>query len=527
VAETSLFIKQLINDLERGRIRIPSFQRGFVWNSEQVAYFIDSIYKGFPFGSILLWRTRNELRIERNLGAYELPKNDPEYPIDYVLDGQQRITSIFGIFQNSLIAQENQDINWTNLFFELDSDALIPFKYLEEKENYDKNKFFPLRYVFDAPKYRQSTRSLDEKLASQIDNLVDKFTQAIIPVERFETEERKNVATVFERINRQKVVLGTFDLLSVWNWSEEFDLQEKFKEVSQELEEFGFDNIGDQLLLKCCSAVIMNSCKPDSFMEIPGSEVREKFEEIKRGLFGAIDFLKTNFNIFSLKLLPMENILVVLTSFFSSSQKQSSPVPQEQNEVIKKWFWRSCFSKRYARGGSNIIDLDIEEIQKLKNNEAHELGEFDCSINEDYFLANCLIMSAIATKTFIILVAREHPLNFIQGTEISLEKVLSIGNRKEFHHIYPKDYLEKVNNKYTKEHINCLANFTILSRTDNNKIKNKSPKDYKLMMPNDNQILENILKTHLCSMDIFNNDYERFLKTRTQLLINKARELCL
>lgn len=223
----------------------------------------------------------------------------------------------------------------------------------------------------------------------------------------------------------------------------------------------------------------------------------------------------------------MENILVVLTSFFSSSQKQSSPVPQEQNEVIKKWFWRSCFSKRYARGGSNIIDLDIEEIQKLKNNEAHELGEFDCSINEDYFLANCLIMSAIATKTFIILVAREHPLNFIQGTEISLEKVLSIGNRKEFHHIYPKDYLEKVNNKYTKEHINCLANFTILSRTDNNKIKNKSPKDYKLMMPNDNQILENILKTHLCSMDIFKNDYERFLKTRTQLLINKARELCL
>ncbi len=119
MAETSLFIKQLISDLERGRIRIPSFQRGFVWNSEQVAYFIDSIYKGFPFGSILLWRTRSELRIERNLGAYELPKNDPEYPIDYVLDGQQRTTSIFGIFQNSLVAQDNQDINWTNLFLNL------------------------------------------------------------------------------------------------------------------------------------------------------------------------------------------------------------------------------------------------------------------------------------------------------------------------------------------------------------------------------------------------------------------------
>lgn len=136
-------------------------------------------------------------------------------------------------------------------------------------------------------------------------------------------------------------------------------------------------------------------------------------------------------------------------------------------------------------------------------------------------------MSAIATKTFIIMTAREHPLNFIQGTEISLEKVLSIGNRKEFHHIYPKDYLEKLNNKYTREQINCLANFTILSRTDNNKIKNKPPSKYKLMMPNDNKTLENILQTHFCSIDMFNDDYDNFLKTRTQLLVNKAKKLCL
>ncbi|MCA1994352.1 MAG: DUF262 domain-containing protein [Coleofasciculus sp. S288] len=128
MAETYYFVKDLINDLGRGRIRIPSFQRGFVWNPEQVSYFIDSIYKGFPFGSILLWRTRNPLRTERNLGPYKLPNNDPEYPIDYVLDGQQRITSIFGIFQTSLIAEENQETNWTNLFFELNSQESVPFK---------------------------------------------------------------------------------------------------------------------------------------------------------------------------------------------------------------------------------------------------------------------------------------------------------------------------------------------------------------------------------------------------------------
>ncbi len=58
MAETYYFIEDLINDLKRGRIRIPSFQRGFVWDPDRVLYLMDSIYKGFPFGSILLWRTR-------------------------------------------------------------------------------------------------------------------------------------------------------------------------------------------------------------------------------------------------------------------------------------------------------------------------------------------------------------------------------------------------------------------------------------------------------------------------------------
>lgn len=223
----------------------------------------------------------------------------------------------------------------------------------------------------------------------------------------------------------------------------------------------------------------------------------------------------------------MENILVVLTSFLASDKNQPPPVPQNQNQVIQKWFWRSCFSRRYATGGAKATDLDIKEIINLKNNQISNLGEFEYSITEDYFLKNCLNMSAIATKTFILLLAQENPLDFIQGTKISLEKVLSIGNRKEFHHIYPKSYLEKINQRYTKEKINCLANFTILSRTDNNTIKNRPPSKYRTLMPNDSQELEQILKTHLCTMSMFNDDYDVFLESRTKLLLERAEKLCL
>ncbi len=386
------YIKDLINDLERGRIRIPSFQRGFVWEPSRVSYFIDSIYKGFPFGSILLWQTKNPLRTERNLGPYKLPDNAPEYPIDYVLDGQQRITSIFGIFQNSLIPEDSETTDWTHLFFELNSKESVPFQYLKDFINYDNTKIFPLKYVFDAPKYRQVTRSLDESLAQQIDDLVERFTKARIPVERFKNEERKYVATVFERINRQGVELDTFQLLSVWNWSEDFDLQEKFREIAEELEPFGFKEVGSDLLLKCCSAVVINSADPEDFMGLPGSEVRSKFDEIHTGIFRAIDFLKDELNVFSLKLLPMENILAVLASFFASSQKQPPPVPQEQYKVIKRWFWRACFSQRYARGGAKSTDVDLVEVQNLKAGKPHKVGDFDVSLDTSFFLKNSFRM---------------------------------------------------------------------------------------------------------------------------------------
>lgn len=526
MSDNYFFIEDLIQDIKRGRIRIPSFQRGFVWDKDRVRYFIDSIYKGFPFGSVLIWRTRTPLRTERNLGPYNLPDNDPEYPIDYVLDGQQRITSIFGIFQYIIPPEKNENTDWTDLYFEINSQEPIPFCYLESNEDHDIHKYFPLKYVFDSRKYRNVTRNIEEEYAEKIDELVDKFKKANIPVERFETEERKYVATVFERINRQGLELNTFELLSVWNWSEDFDLQEKFREIIDELEDFDFNESKSDLLLKCCSAVIKNSADPKDFLDMRSEEVREKFNEIKTGIFGAIDFLKTELRVFSLKLLPMENILIVLSSFFASCKKQPGPVPEKQNECIKKWFWRSCFSERYRRGGKNI-EVDLEEIQKLKNGQDSELGKkINIPIDKNYFLQNNFRMSSIATKTFILILADKEPLNFIQGTKISLEDVLSQGNRKEFHHIFPKAYLQKGLKEDSDNQINCLANFCILSRTDNNKIKDRPPSEYISEISQDKQ--EKILESHFCFEvlnELLNNDFESFLDKRASLLCQRAREL--
>lgn len=69
----SYSIRKILDAVTRGEIRIPAFQRGFVWEMDRVAYLLDSIYKGYPFGSLLFWRTKQKLAAERKLGTFTLP----------------------------------------------------------------------------------------------------------------------------------------------------------------------------------------------------------------------------------------------------------------------------------------------------------------------------------------------------------------------------------------------------------------------------------------------------------------------
>ena len=143
-------------------MRVPNFQRGFVWDPERVAYLMDSIYKGYPFGSILLWRTKQELTHERDLGPFHLPSNDPEYPTDYILDGQQRITSIFGVFQTEITLEQKP--LWAKIYYDMmgsENAQESSFTALEDEEVI-KDQHFPLGCLFDPVLYRKETTDYDD-----------------------------------------------------------------------------------------------------------------------------------------------------------------------------------------------------------------------------------------------------------------------------------------------------------------------------------------------------------------------------
>jgi len=85
----------LIEAIRKGEIKVPQFQRPFVWKAPQAFNLLDSIANNYPVGSLLLWKTTSKLTIDWNIGDFQLPVTDDLTPTDYVLDGQQRLTVIY------------------------------------------------------------------------------------------------------------------------------------------------------------------------------------------------------------------------------------------------------------------------------------------------------------------------------------------------------------------------------------------------------------------------------------------------
>lgn len=517
-----LSIRQVLDQVYGGRIRIPAFQRGFVWDPDKVAYFMDSLYKSYPFGSILLWRTKQPLKSDRKLGPYTIPERDPDYPIDYVLDGQQRLTSIFGVFQTEL-AETGDPEGWLPIYFDhqADPDVQEPqFAALPGSE-VDTTRHFPLQTLFDSKAYRTATETFAGEALSRIDDMQQRFKEVGVPTQTFETDDQTRVAIVFERVNRLGVELDTLQLLTAWTWSEDFDLQERFRELADDLQPFGFADVGGDtdLLLRCCAAVVAKDASPSALVSLKGSDVRSTFPRIRDGIMGAIDFLRTNCAVESLKNLPYSTLLVPLSVFFA--EPQSGKISSSQREDLLQWFWRSCFSRRYSSGVLRKLKADIDQMLALRTTGNSTLAAFAATVEPAFFLDNAFYSSTVNTKTFVLLLAQQRPMSFISGQAISLGQVLREYNRNEFHHCYPQAYL-KAQGRESSD-ISRLVNFVFMSSADNKILGGVAPSIYRKHIPQNHQT--QILDRALCPPSLFGDDYQAFIAERSKLLTETAQLL--
>lgn len=131
-------------------------------------------------------------------------------------------------------------------------------------------------------------------------------------------------------------------------------------------------------------------------------------------------------------------------------------------------------------------------MQRLREGRENTLGSFAVEIRSEYFLENSFRMNSARTATFVNTLAQFSPKSFISSNSVNLDAVLQNYNKAEFHHIFPKSYMEKIQ-ATGPGGVNSLANFYFLSRADNNKIRAQAPFQYKKLMPKDENELREIL----------------------------------
>ena len=261
-------IRRIIEEVSAGQIRIPAFQRDFVWDPDRIALYIDSLYKSYPFGSLLFWRARELLVHERKLAPTTYPSCDRiiRSTTSWMDSNESRQSSPHSkqcyLVRAAISGHRSTSI--TRILWIHKTQASSRFPMMRQIRN------------SSSPYQCSSTRRLIEmqpkafRLRHNEDRRPSGKTQGgSDPSRLVATDDRATVAIVFERINHQGIPLDTLQLLTAWTWSDDFDLQDRFEQLRETLEDHGFAGVGEDtsLVLRCCAAILTGQPTVDSLID--------------------------------------------------------------------------------------------------------------------------------------------------------------------------------------------------------------------------------------------------------------------
>nr|VFK58674.1 MAG: hypothetical protein BECKTC1821F_GA0114240_102539 [Candidatus Kentron sp. TC] len=520
---TAQKIDNIINRIDEGDIKIPAFQRGYVWTQEQIIELLESIVARYPIGSVLLWKTSEKLKSTRNIAGYRIPERDDAYPVNYTLDGQQRLASIYGVFSQQLEQEKDASgYNPNKDIFEIYYDFRKK-RFLDKDSIEDTGKnCIRLRSLLDVSTLIPALSELDPQYHKSAQDLASQFLNYEIPLVTIENRSRDDVGIIFERINNTGARLTALDLMTAWTWTDDFHLLEACNLLSRELQEKGFGGIKKKTILQIVSAVIQDTTVSKAIINLSGEQVRENWPRITESVKRAIDFLSTDMSCLHIDFLPFTQQLIPLVKFFDLIQR---PTP-DQLRIMREYFWKTSFSNRYSTGQTNAkMDSDIALLKELREGDLKIFDNYRYTADGAVLKNTRFSKSNPITRAFLLLMARARPLDLLSGRKIDIGRSLARYNRKEYHHVFPKEFLES--RGLASDKVSCVLNFCFLSSDSNKKISNRSPSDYLFNSIPERDFTE-ILRSNLLpvSKRIFQeNDYDDFLDKRSSEVLSKLDEL--
>lgn len=311
-----MLYNNLIANIEQGQIKIPQFQRKFVWSIEETAGLIDSILKGYPIGTFIIWETNDRLRSIRNIGNFQFPDTPDGNTVQYVLDGQQRMTSLYVALRGAKLKDDNGQItDYSEIYVNLTAKSGDPLV-LTDKTGYQDAQI--IRFV---DLLNGSLSLLLSKYKDYIDE-IDAYRKAV-QTYQFSKIDVKNapieVATeIFTRINIGGKPLTLFEIMAAKTYDEakKFDLSEKYDTLVENLSNVDYDTISSSTVLQAVSVCLVKECTRKSILNLEKQKFIDIWPQVESAFESAVDYLRSFYKIPVSQLLPYDALLVPFTYYF-------------------------------------------------------------------------------------------------------------------------------------------------------------------------------------------------------------------
>ena len=341
------FFREVYDKIVKGEYAIPIFQRDFVWSSKQVEEFFDSIWRGYPIGSILLWQPDTDMPIKDILT--DIIADAKVRPSYFVLDGRQRLSAFFGCVSNDLNKRKEFDLYFnveTEKFTHAHTDSPL---FIKVSDVYD--TFVLLDKMSDLGnriENSQKARQYIEK-AKLLNSVLQGYTVSEVNINNCSLKEAE---IVFSRINSKGTGISKTYMLQAMSYKKgEVLFTNRIKEIQDALALYGFKSISNEDLLKCFYKYADKNfydAKPEDLEQM---DFGGQTPQIKDCILRSVAFLHDECHVLDLRLLPYINQLLAMTWFF----KDHKELNDSQRFELKRWFYYTTYCQTFLNGSLKNI----------------------------------------------------------------------------------------------------------------------------------------------------------------------------
>lgn len=354
----AISIEDLLRDVLDGKLRVPAFQRALKWTAKDAENLLDSIYHGYPIGTLLLWQQRGEAETLR-YGSVEVPAPAMS-DAWWVVDGQQRIHSLARVLAGKGIGQDT-----FSLYFDLEKARFVRLSRSREVTP----NHLPLTEVLDSERLLHWLRShgatIDEARAIRLGKRLREYQ---IPVYIVRTEDEDAVREIYRRVNSTGHRMQDDEVFDAIHAARDGQQPKGLRGLSHSLEALGFGFIDGDTLLKMLRALLGRDVFETGAPSLDKDESPGHLAALERSARAVITFLRQDAEIPHRSILPYDLPLIVLTVFFH----RFAEIHPRSRELLARWVWRGAITGVHQNNTLNmrsalqaIGDSEHESIQNL------------------------------------------------------------------------------------------------------------------------------------------------------------------